>query len=140
MKGRIWLALFVAVPAFAIDQGSKLVAAALEPRNYVHNTTTISFWWDLAVVAVAVAVLLVPFRPLAIAVGLWLGGAAGNVLDSHVWPGGVPDFIRLRGVSGTFNVADVFIALGAAGVGALLLVWVVVSAHRAATQPGKSSA
>lgn len=140
MKSRVWLTLSIAVPAFAIDQGSKLVAAAANPANYVHNSTSISFWWVFAVVSVAAAVLLVPFRPLAIAVGLWVGGAAGNVLDAQVWPGGVPDFIRVGGLRGTFNVADVFIALGAAGVGALLLVWVALSAHEAATQPGKSSA
>ena len=134
------LGLAVAVPAFAIDQGSKLIAAAIHPPNYVHNPTSISTWWVLAVVAVAAAVLLVPFRPLAIAVGLWVGGAAGNVLDAQVWPGGVPDFIRVGALRGTFNVADVFIGVGAAGVGALLFVWVVVSAHQAATQPGKSSA
>lgn len=116
------------MPVFAIDQGSKLLAAALEPRNYTHNSTTISIWWDLAVVAVAVAVLLVPFRPLAVAIGFWVGGAAGNILDAHVWPGGVPDFIHLWPLRGTFNLADVFIAAGAAAVGVLLLVWVVLSA------------
>lgn len=127
-RNRFQLALLVAVPVFAIDQGSKLVAAAVRPDNYVLNTTSISIWWDLAVVAVAAGVLLVPFRPLAIAVGVWVGGAAGNVLDAHVWPGGVPDFIRFGGLRGTFNLADVFIAAGAAAVGTLLLVWVAVSA------------
>jgi signal peptidase (SPase) II len=123
--------VLVAVPVFAIDQASKLVAAAVHPDNYVLNSTSISIWWDLAAVAVAAAVLLVPFRPLAIAVGLWLGGAAGNLLDAHVWPGGVPDFIRVGGLRGTFNLADVFIAAGGAGLGTLLLVWVGVSASTA---------
>ena len=128
MKPRARIAMLVAVPAFALDQISKLVAAAVRPDNYVLNTTSLSIWWDLAVVSVAAAVLLVPLRLLAIAVGLWLGGAAGNLLDAHVWPGGVPDFIRVGGLRGTFNLADVFIAIGAVGIGVLLLVWVWVSA------------
>jgi hypothetical protein len=120
--------MLVAVPAFAIDQISKLVAAAVRPDTYVLNPTSLSVWWDLAVILVAVAVLLVPFRLLAIAVGLWLGGAAGNLLDAHVWPGGVPDFIRVGALRGTFNLADVFIAAGAVGMGLLLVVWVWFSA------------
>jgi lipoprotein signal peptidase len=131
VRRRIRLAVLVAVPVFAIDQASKLVAAAVHPDTYVLNSTSISIWWDLAAVTVAAAVLLVPFRPLAIAVGLWLGGAAGNLLDAHVWPGGVPDFIRVGGLRGTFNLADVFIAAGGAGLGTLLLVWVGVSASAA---------
>lgn len=128
MKPRARIALLVAVPAFAVDQISKLVAAAVRPDSYVLNPTSLSMWWDVAVISVTVAVLLVPFRLLAIAAGLWLGGAAGNLFDAHVWPGGVPDFIRVGALRGTFNLADAFIAAGAAGMGILLLVWVWVSA------------
>lgn len=127
--------MLVAVPVFAIDQISKLVAAAVRPDTYVLNPTSLSVWWDLAVVSVTVAVLLVPFRLLAIALGLWLGGAAGNLLDAHVWPGGVPDFMRVGALGGTFNLADVFIAAGATGMGLLLVVWVWVSASARGRRP-----
>jgi lipoprotein signal peptidase len=131
VKARARLALLVALPAFAVDQASKLTAAAIHPHAYVQNTSWRSPLWALAVIAVAVGVLRVPFLPLAPALGLWIGGATGNLLDVHVWPGGVPDFIRFDPVRGTFNLADVFVAVGAAGLGVLLMLWVGLgtSAH-----------
>ena len=88
---RVRLLLVVAVAALVVDQSGKLVAAAVHPAGYVQNPTLRGSVWPSF--ALALGVLLLPYRPLVAAVGLSLGGASGNLLDHYLWPGGTPDFI-----------------------------------------------
>lgn len=103
----------VAVAAFAVDQTSKLIAAAADPRWYVTNPDSSPDAW--IVLAVGALVGLLPLRTFAVSAALFVGGGSGNVLDSHIWPGGVPDFIYVEELdAGIWNVADFFIISGAA--------------------------
>jgi signal peptidase II len=73
------------------------------------------WWWLAAVVIVSLVLVEIGsplFRGLAarIGLGLALGGALGNVVDTR--RGGVLDFVDLR-VWPVFNVADAGIVLGA---------------------------
>ena len=72
-------------------------------------------WTPIATAAVALAVVYLrsgrPTRGLAVAAGLQVGGAFGNLADRVVL-GGVTDFIHL-GAGPVFNLADLFLAAGA---------------------------
>lgn len=71
-----------------------------------------------------------PGAYVALALGLALGGAAGNLVD-RLYRGAVLDFLDVR-VWPVFNLADVAIVLGA-----VLLVWQLVrepAAHRGARE------
>jgi signal peptidase II len=80
--------------------------------------------WVLSFVAVAISIVLflwlrrVTFRFSAVAIGLVIGGAVGNVIDRALW-GAVFDFADFH-VGGwhwpAFNVADAAIVLGVAGL------------------------
>jgi lipoprotein signal peptidase len=120
--------VLVALCAFTVDQGAKLVAAALHPHWYVLNPKPHVGWW--IPLAMALAVCLLPGLRYAAAGGLWVGGAAGNVLDVYVWPGGVPDFIHTPWPHGIWNLADAFILLGAIALGALIAPWPLVALFR----------
>ncbi len=60
----------------------------------------------------AVAVARVRSASIAVAGGVVLGGALGNLASIALWPSlaGVPDPLVAGGVA--FNLADVFVALG----------------------------
>jgi len=118
----------VAAVFFAVDQISKLAATALDPRWYVQNPKPHAGWW--IPLAMALAVCLLPGLRFAAAGGVWVGGAAGNVLDLYVWPGGVPDFIRTPWPHGIWNLADVFILLGAVLLACLIVPWPFVALRR----------
>jgi hypothetical protein len=108
-----------------VDQTGKLVAAAVHPAGYAHNPSLRGSAWPGLVLALAV--LLLPYRPLAAAVGLSLGGASGNLLDHYLWPGGTPDFISVSWLlpDAVWNLADLLIVVGSVGIGLALLVWPV---------------
>ncbi|WP_406435001.1 signal peptidase II [Streptomyces sp. NBC_00631] len=139
---RVWVLWWVAGLAYAIDLGSKAaVVAWLEGRAAVPvlgswmelrvqrnpgaafgmgRTTTIVF--TLIAAAVAVAVVRVSRRltsaPWAVALGLLLSGALGNLTDRVFRsPGGmrgaVVDFISVRDFS-VMNLADWAISCGCA--------------------------
>jgi hypothetical protein len=114
----------VAAVFFAIDQASKLAAAALDPRWYVHNPKPHAGWW--IPLGMALAVCLLPGRRFAVAGG----GAAGNVVDLYAWPGGVPDFVRTPWPHGIWNLADLFILLGGALLAALIVPWPLLALRR----------
>ncbi|WP_433343946.1 signal peptidase II [Streptomyces sp. CA-253872] len=146
-KRRIPLLLAAAAIAYAIDLGSKLlVVARLEHRAPVK---LIGSWLELDVIrnsgaafsmgtamtlvftVIAVAVVVVIIRlarklysaPWAVALGLLLGGALGNLTDRLLRsPGGlrgaVVDFISVRGFS-VMNLADWAIVCGGVLVVAL---------------------
>lgn len=139
------LGICAAVIAFAADQASKAfvlvnaetLAAGVNVApsfNLVfHRNTGITFgllqgtpWWALAIVATAVvlflAISLVRATAIseAVAYGVVIGGALGNILD-RIRFGGVTDFLDFY--IGTthwpaFNLADVFVVCG---VGLLLI-------------------
>jgi lipoprotein signal peptidase len=127
-RGR--LVVPVTAVVFAIDQGSKLIAAGIHPANYILNSRTPSMFGTLAVVVTMALVLTLPSRPALVAAGVWAGGAAGNLFDAYLWPGGVPDFIRVSWVFGTFNLADAFIFVGAVALGISLALWLFVGLVR----------
>jgi signal peptidase II len=81
--------------------------------------------WVLVAIAVAVSVWLIrwvqpmPGRASRISAGLIAGGALANALDRVIY-GAVADFLNMSccGIQNpfTFNVADIFIFAGAAGL------------------------
>ena len=71
----------------------------------------------VGVVAFALVVVRNPEPLTAVGAGLVAGGAAGNLIDRLVRPGGVVDFVDFR-FWPAFNVAD-----SAITIGAVLLVW-----------------
>mgnify|MGYP000058664498 CR=1 FL=1 len=151
------LGICAAVIAFAADQASKAfvlvnaetLAAGVNVApsfNLVfHRNTGITFgllqgtpWWALAIVATAVvlflAISLVRATAIseAVAYGVVIGGALGNILD-RIRFGGVTDFLDFY--IGTthwpaFNLADVFVVCG---VGLLLIT--VGREHAAIKKP-----
>ena len=132
--------------AFAADQASKaFVLANAETlvdgiavfpgfNLLLHRNTGVTFgllqgvpWWALAILATAIvlflAVALIRATRLAdaVAYGMVIGGALGNIVD-RIHFGGVTDFLDFY--NGTthwpaFNLADVFVVCG---VGLLLIV------------------
>jgi lipoprotein signal peptidase len=120
---------------FAIDQASKLVAAAVHQSSYVLNSRTPPLLGTLAVAATMLLVLTLSFRPALAAAAVWAGGAAGNLVDAYLWPGGVPDFIRVSWIWGTWNLADAFITVGAVGLGLSLVAWLVRGGLRPSPDP-----
>jgi lipoprotein signal peptidase len=130
LRTRLSLVLAISATVFAIDQASKLVAAAVQPANYVLNPRTPPLLGTLAVLATMLLVLTLSFRPALAAAAVWMGGAAGNLVDAYAWPGGVPDFVRVSWIWGTWNLADAFIAVGAFALGMSLVVWLVLGGVR----------
>ena len=122
---RVRLLLVVAAAALVVDQTGKLVAAAVHPAGYVQNPSLRGSVWPS--LAFALAVLLLPYRPLVAAVGLSLGGTSGNLLDHYLWPGGTPDFISVSWLlpDAVWNLADLLIVVGTVGAVLALLVWPV---------------
>ncbi|MHB8511234.1 MAG: signal peptidase II [Actinomycetota bacterium] len=136
-------ALFItAASALAIDQITKAVAVAtLRPHESIpfigrfwhwtleHNPgaafslfTNVPVLFTILAIAISVAIVWYSFRVpsflYAIALGLVLGGALGNLTDRivrspGVFRGSVIDFIDWR-VWPTFNVADACVVCGAA--------------------------
>lgn len=92
LLGRFRLILFIALTVLALDHAAKLGAAWLEPANYMHNPAPMDYGWVMLVPALA---LLFPSRVVAALFAILLGGAASNIVDVYVWPGGVPDFIPM---------------------------------------------
>jgi len=150
---RLLIAVTVAVVVVAVDQVTKSWAVHRLSRGSIHvvwkldlqltynSGAAFSFarGWapvlgGLAVVIVLVllgAVRRVQSTPLAVALGLVVGGALGNLADrvfrsNH---GAVIDFIALH-FWPTFNVADSCIVVG--GILAAVLLW---QAERPATKP-----
>lgn len=144
-EGGVPVFLLIAAGVFGLDLLSKqLVIAALRPgesvaliENVFHLTRVhnpgVSFGLgaSLGGLHIATAVLALGLfsylgrrlrgrgMPLAIAVGLLLGGVAGNLLDRLRW-GYVVDFLDFR-IWPVFNVADAALTVGS--VALVFLIW-----------------
>lgn len=84
----------------------------------------------MAVLALAVLVVVprVPSLALSVAGGVAAGGALGNLVSALVWRAGIPDPI-VRGPY-AFNLADVAVFAGTAGLLGLALVFAWDNRHR----------
>ncbi len=99
------VALDLAQTASSISDRGGVVLAHDRSALYFAGVAVASVLW-------AGAVALTRSDSIAIAGGVVLGGAAGNLLSIALWPSlaGVPDPIVAGGVA--FNLADVAVALG----------------------------
>ena len=111
----------LALAVIIIDHAAKLAAAGLQPADYTHNPTPFDYDW---VLLLPLVVVLYPSRLLAVLLGLWVGGSASNAIDTHVWPGGVPDFIEMG--DRIMNPADFAILAGAVVLGVMIVGWPLV--------------
>ena len=129
-RARLRLLLLVAAGALLVDQTGKLVATAVHPAGFAQNPSLSGSVWPTLTLALAVCVI--PYRPLVATVGLSLGGGLGNLLDHYLWPGGTPDFISISWLlpDAVWNPADLLIVIGTVGIGLTLLVWPVHVAVR----------
>ncbi len=162
---RIGLVTALALVVIALDQLTKLlVVADLDPEgapkrilggvvylSVIRNagaafSTATGVTWVLALVAIAVVVVIIRMaRKLrstawAIALGLILGGAIGNLIDRifrspGFLRGHVVDFISLFEPDGrhfaVFNLADSGITLGAAALVLTAFAGIDMDGHRA---------
>jgi lipoprotein signal peptidase len=122
---RCALALAATAAAFAaVDLAHKAGAEAsvLHPRSggYVALVLALSLGW-------AAAITLTRSLALALAGGVVLGGALGNVTSLAFWPG-VPNPIEVDWLA--FNLADVFVAGGFAAVAGTTLALVLGDRER----------
>ena len=119
-----------ALLAFGVDFASKTIAVAAEPSTLLFNVSQRSPFGlgeslILVVVACSLVACILPTRVVALAAGVALGGAFGNLASLHVWSelGGSPDFIRF-GDGSTGNVADIFLFVGGLSTVVGALLWV----------------
>jgi lipoprotein signal peptidase len=115
----------VSAAAFAcLDLAHKATAEAtyVHPRSaaYVIVVLGPALLWSAAVLATRSA-------SLALAGGVVLGGALGNVASLALWPG-VPNPIELDSIA--FNLADAFVLLGFATTAAATLTFAVRNRER----------
>jgi lipoprotein signal peptidase len=117
--------LAVSAAAFAcLDLAHKATSEAtyVHPRStaYVVVVLGLALLWSAAVLATRSALL-------ALAGGVVLGGALGNVVSLALWPG-VPDPVELDSIA--FNLADAFVLLGVATTAAATLTFAVRNRER----------
>jgi lipoprotein signal peptidase len=111
--------------AFAgLDLAHKATVGAtdLHPRStaYVAVVLVLAAAWSAAILATR-------SRLLALAGGVVLGGALGNLVSLGFWPG-VPNPIELEPVA--FNLADAFVLLGFATTAAAALLFALGNRER----------
>ena len=98
--------------AAAVVMASDLLHKASAGPVFVHERSTLyAIGIGLACTAWAAAVMLLRSPSIALAAGLLVGGAAGNVVSLALWPG-VPNPLVVGEIA--FNVADLGVALGLA--------------------------
>ena len=98
-------ALDLVQKAFSISERGGAVLVHTRPAPYIAGLAAAALAW-------AVALARVRSASIAIAGGVVLGGAIGNLASIALWPSlaGVPDPLVAGGVA--FNVADVAVAAG----------------------------
>ena len=87
---------------------------------YVAVVLGLALMWSAAILATRSALL-------ALAGGVVLGGALGNLASLALWPG-VPNPIELESIA--FNLADTFVLLGFAATAAAALTFAVRNPER----------
>jgi hypothetical protein len=112
-RSAIWLfgtALAVACvdlvhKALALAEPGQAVVLHPRPASYAIGVVTLCTVW-------AATILLTRSASIALAGGVFLGGAAGNVASLALWPGvdGVPNPLVAGEIA--FNLADLAVALG----------------------------
>jgi hypothetical protein len=130
---RAFLMGVAALAALVVDLCTKQLLVALEPATLLFNVNDDSpFGLGSALIfvllACSLAACVLPARFIAVAAGIALGGALGNLTSRYWWShrGGSPDFIRF-GDGSTGNVADLFIFFGAFAMLLGAMAWLVWS-------------
>lgn len=135
-----------------VDLGSKLVAVSTLPPgtvvyNPAHDGDTVKriALALAAILAVYVLSLLALWRGVGrlwgtwIALGLLVGGIAGNGISHALWARGTPDFIWASG-NWVWDIADFAIGIGLAGCVVSTVAAALVAAWRdRGGQPGSGS-
>jgi hypothetical protein len=142
--------LVSAVAVLVIDQAGKLAARGFSFGSSVQNTSGLAWWaWLVGFLVLAdVAVLgIITSRTTAIVAGLAIGAFLADALDAVVWPGGVPEFIRISGgsvVAGHYNIADICLFVAVPLLVAAAVVRLLTAARNgwsiAARIPGRPGA
>jgi lipoprotein signal peptidase len=123
------LVLLVSVSAAAasVDLGHKALATSsaelAHDRSalYLAGGAAASLFW-------AGLITLTRSPSIALAGGVLLGGAAGNLASVALWPEGVPNPLVARGIA--FNLADISAVLGLALLVPAILVFAVQNRQR----------
>ena len=122
-SGSVLFASSAAAFAF-LDLAHKASAEAMSvhPRSaaYVVLVLCLALMWSAAILATRSALL-------ALAGGVVLGGALGNLASLALWPG-VPNPIELESIA--FNLADAFVLVGFATTVAATLTFAVRNPER----------
>ena len=113
----------LAYKAVSISERGGTVLAHDRPTIHVVGIAAASLFWASAIVRVRSS-------SIAVAAGIVVGGAVGNIASFALWPSlpGIPDPIVAWGIA--FNLADVSAVFGLA----LLLPAILVFAARNRTQ------
>jgi lipoprotein signal peptidase len=105
-----------------------LVHKAAAEATYLHPRSAVYVAVVLGLAAVwSAAILATRSRLIALAGGVLLGGALGNLVSLALWPG-VPNPIELAPIA--FNLADAFVLLGFATTAAATLAFAVRNRER----------
>jgi lipoprotein signal peptidase len=112
----------------AVFTGIDLAHKATVEAIYVHPRSAVFVAVVLGLTAIwSAAILATRSALIALAGGVVLGGALGNLVSLALWPG-VPNPIELDQVA--FNLADVFVVLGFATTAAATVTFAGRNRHR----------
>ena len=108
MKPRVGIAGIAALACAGADQLVKAAAGADPSTSHLRSDS----WVGLSVGLLALAVVLVrlPSRALAVAAGVFAGGLLGNLVSAALHRRAVPNPFVVGDVA--FNLADVFVVVG----------------------------
>jgi hypothetical protein len=102
----------VLVPALALAAVDLAVKAAVATSDWdFHQRSHAWSVFDVALLAVLLALAVLPSRLVAVTAGVVAGGVLGNVFSAHQHGGRVPNPIVLGPLAS--NLADAFVLVGA---------------------------
>jgi lipoprotein signal peptidase len=118
----VFAATSVAFAGLDLAHKATVDATYLHPRSAAYGGVVLGLaaLWSAAILATCSALI-------ALAGGVVLGGAIGNLASLALWPG-VPNPIELDPV--VFNLADAFVLLGFAATAAATLVFALRNRER----------